>query len=96
MATQFLFNPQEVDRIAKNLEKKASSLQSIQRELKTAISKVNSWWEGESQTAYIEQYNNFEPSLTQLSELANAISKQLAEIASLKMENEGRRAKMFK
>lgn len=96
MATQFLFNAGEVKGVASKLKDKATKLQSTQKELKSTINKVSSWWEGESQTAYIEQYNSFEPSLAQLAELATSIAKQLDEIASLKMENESKRAKMFK
>lgn len=96
MATQFLFNANEVKGVASKLKQKATKLQSTQRELKTTINKVSSWWEGESESAFIEQYNKFEPSLKELEELAKAIAKQLDDIAKLKMENETKRSKMFK
>lgn len=96
MANEFLFNPAQVDGVANKLNQRASQLESAQKELKTTIEKVSSWWEGESQAAYIQQYKNFEPSLSELSKLARQISKQLKEIAQIKKENEARRANMFK
>lgn len=96
MATQFLFNPSQVQGVARNLSQKSKQLEAAKADLKKTVNKVSSWWEGESETAYIKQYEKFEPSVAQLSELALAISKQLDDIVALKKKNESARAKMFK
>lgn len=96
MANEFKFNAQEATGVANKLKQKANKLQATQKDLGGEIKKVSGWWEGESQTAFIDQYKRFEPSLEQLAELANSIAKQMEEISRIKTEGEQKRAKMFK
>lgn len=96
MATEFLFNVNQTRNISKKLIQKANKLNAARGDLTAQINRVASWWEGESEAAFIQQYKSFEPSLEQLETLATTLAKQLNQISDIKMENEKRRSNMFK
>lgn len=89
------FTVSQAKSVEKNLKKQAVDLQHIKGELTGDINTVKEWWKGASQTAFIDQYDEFKDSLDQLSDLAENVAEQLNKIAELKMETEARIAGMF-
>lgn len=90
------FNLKQAEAVQQALSKEAKQITSIIASLNKDINQVESWWKGDSQGGFIQQYKRFEPSLKELSTLAEQISQQMAKIASIKAENEKKIAGMFK
>ncbi len=90
------FNVGQADTARGQFMSQSTKLNSIISSLNKDITQVESWWKGDSQSAFIAQYKTFEPSLKELSELAKKIADQMQKIADIKKQEETKIASMFK
>ncbi|WP_195571386.1 WXG100 family type VII secretion target [Paenibacillus sp. 1001270B_150601_E10] len=86
MANKLVFNPEQARSVAKSIKNKASNADTLIKQLKTEIHSVSGWWEGQSQTAFVQQFDDLLPSFNKLVECVNTISANLDEIARVKQE----------
>ncbi|NMM55435.1 WXG100 family type VII secretion target [Paenibacillus aquistagni] len=86
MANKLVFNPEQARSVAKSIKNKASNADTLINQLKTEIHSVSGWWEGQSQTAFVQQFDDLLPNFKKLVECVNTISANLDEIARVKQE----------
>lgn len=60
------------------------------------IKSVSSWWQGESQVAFVEQFESLLPSFNKMISCVNTISDNLKEIARVKLEAESEIARKLR
>lgn len=83
------FSPEQARGVAKSIASKGSNLETLVKQLSTEINSVGGWWQGESSTAFIEEFNHLrDTALKQMYECVNAISKQLESVANVKEQSE--------
>lgn len=88
MAGNLTFSPDQAISVAKNINTKASNAESLINQLQKEIHSVSGWWQGESQTAFVQQFDSLMPSFKEMVECVNKISANLKQIAEIKQQAE--------
>ncbi|AIQ73273.1 WXG100 family type VII secretion target [Paenibacillus odorifer] len=82
------FNPDQALGVAKSIKTKANNADTLIKQLQSEIHAVSGWWQGESQTAFIQQFDGLMPSFKEMVLCVENISKNLTQIANIKQEAE--------
>jgi WXG100 family type VII secretion target len=82
------FNPDQALGVAKSIKTKANNADTLIKQLQSEIHAVSGWWQGESQTAFIQQFDGLMPSFKEMVLCVENISKNLTQIANIKQQAE--------
>ncbi|BCG58135.1 WXG100 family type VII secretion target [Paenibacillus sp. URB8-2] len=82
------FSPDQAMSVAKSISGKANNAQTLINQLQKEIHAVSGWWQGESQSAFVEQFDGLVPSFKELVTCVENISKNLTQIANIKQQAE--------
>lgn len=88
MAANIQFDSTQAAGVAQSIKRKAENAQTVIKQLTNEIHAINSWWHGESQKAFVDQYDSLKPSFDKMIECVNTISGNLIEIVRIKEEAE--------
>ncbi|MBH5320062.1 WXG100 family type VII secretion target [Paenibacillus sp. GSMTC-2017] len=88
MSKDLKFSPEQASQVASSIKKKADNADALIEQLSREIAAVSGWWSGESQTAFVDQFNTLKPSFKKMIECVGTISTNLTEIARIKGEAE--------
>ncbi|WP_314586782.1 WXG100 family type VII secretion target [Paenibacillus terrigena] len=82
------FSPEQATSVAKSIKTKASNAETLINQLRSEITSVSSWWSGESQKAFVDQFESLMPSFKEMIGCVEKISSNLSEIARIKQQAE--------
>ncbi|UQZ35417.1 hypothetical protein C2I18_18955 [Paenibacillus sp. PK3_47] len=82
------FSPDQALSVAKSINSKANNAQTLINQLQKEIHSVSGWWQGESQTAFVQQFDGLMPSFKEMVTCVENISKNLTQIANIKQQAE--------
>ncbi|KAA9005450.1 WXG100 family type VII secretion target [Paenibacillus spiritus] len=82
------FSPDQATSVAKSISNKANNADTLIKNLQKEIHAVSGWWQGESQTAFVQQFDGLMPSFNELVKCVENISKNLIQIANIKQQAE--------
>ncbi|MCR2803398.1 WXG100 family type VII secretion target [Paenibacillus soyae] len=88
MAANIQFDSAQALGVAESIKRKAESAQGVITQLTNEIHAINSWWHGESQKAFVDQYDSLKPSFDKMIECVQTISANMKQIVSIKEEAE--------
>lgn len=82
------FSPEQARGAASSIKQKGNNARDIVNQLDREIKSVESWWEGDSVRAFVDEFNQLKPSLDKLVQCVENIARQLEEVARVKEESE--------
>jgi len=82
------FSTDQAQSVAKSIKTKASNAETLINQLRKEINAVNSWWSGESQKAFVDQFESLMPSFNEMIGCVEKISANLTEISKIKLQAE--------
>jgi len=82
------FSPEQARGVARSISQKGQSALDIVNQLDREIKSVESWWQGDSVRAFVDEFNQLKPSLDKLVNCVQNISKQLDQVAQVKEQSE--------
>lgn len=88
MAGNLTFNPDQAISVSNSIRSKANNADSLIKQLQREIHSVSGWWQGESQKAFVEQFDSLMPSFNEMVNCVNQISDNLKQIAEIKLQAE--------
>ncbi len=88
MSRNLTFSPDQANSVATGIKRKASEANSLVNQLQKDIHSVRGWWQGESQTAFVDQFDSLKPSFDKMVQCVEEISQNLNKIAEIKMQAE--------
>ncbi len=84
------FSPEQARGVANSIKQKGNTARDVVNQLDREIKSVESWWQGDSVRAFVDEFNQLKPSLDKLVQCVENISAQLNEVARVKEESEQR------
>ena len=68
--------------IANSLKARKEDFESLVSQMGTEINKIPDAWDGDSATAYLEQYESLQPSFNNIAEVIETISIQITDVVN--------------
>lgn len=88
MSRSLTFSPDQAKSVATSISRKGSEAERLIKQLQKEIHSVSGWWQGESQTAFVQQFDELMPSFDKMVQCVEEISKSLIKVADIKMQAE--------
>lgn len=96
MANVISFSPDQARGVATSISRKSSEADRLVKQLQKEIHAVSGWWQGESQKAFVDQFDGLMPSFNEMVKCVDEISKSLLKIAEIKQDAEAQMAKQLR
>lgn len=83
------FSPEQARGVAKSISGKGKNVETLINQLDSEIKAVGNWWQGDSSTAFIEEFHQLKENyLKKMVECVEGISRQLNSVADVKEQSE--------